>query len=194
MLQDLGETALPARDLDLAEQAIVGMLAIEPNNVRGEIGKGMVLLGRQQLQAAMAAFDAALARQDNAMGHFGKAMVFMEQGDMARARQSAARAQAIDPTSPNIAALLQHLAVNHAAGRRVQQHHIVVAAVVRLAGRGQGVVAAGHLHLAVRRCRTVEPAQPDFARQRPQGGEVGRFEARIAQQIRGTGGCASSAA
>ena len=109
VLQDLGETALPARDLDLAEQAFAGMLAIEPNNVRGEIGKGMVLLGRQQLPAAMAAFDAALARQDNAMAHFGKAMVFMEQGDLVRARQSAARAQAIDPTSPNIAALLQHL-------------------------------------------------------------------------------------
>ena len=109
VLQDLGETALPMRDLDTAEQAFAGMLAIDPNSLRGNIGKGMVLLGRQQLVPAMATFDATLARQDNAMGHYGKALVFMAQGDMAAATQAARRAQALDPLNPNIAGLLQHL-------------------------------------------------------------------------------------
>ena len=61
------------------------------------------------LVPAMAAFDATLARQDNAMGHYGKALVFMAQGDMAAATQAARRAQAMDPTNPSVAGLLQHL-------------------------------------------------------------------------------------
>ncbi len=109
VLQDLGETAMPARQLDVAEQAFAAMLQIEPGNLRGEIGQGMVQLAKQQFGPAMQTFDATLAKRDNALGHYGKALVHMAQGDVNTAQESVARARAMEPNNRNFAALAQHL-------------------------------------------------------------------------------------
>ncbi|ARU03634.1 hypothetical protein CCO03_02075 [Comamonas serinivorans] len=109
LLQDLGETALAARQPEVADQAFAAALALDPGHVAAEVGRGMVLLARQQAQAAMAVFDASLARRDSALGHYGQALAHMALGNLQAARSAVARAQALDPNNRNVAALARHL-------------------------------------------------------------------------------------
>ena len=103
------EVAIPSGHYDTAINNYRDLLKAAPGNPRFEVGLGIALIGKKDFAGALQIFDASLARRPNPPAYYGKALVYREQGDTAKAAEFMQRASEMDPANPVYKNLLAQL-------------------------------------------------------------------------------------
>ncbi len=109
ILLEQAEVAIPTGHYDTAIANYQRLLQSSPHNPRFEVGLGIALIGKKDFAQALQIFDASLARQPNPPAFYGKALVYREQGDKARAIENLQKASDMDPANPVYQNLLAQL-------------------------------------------------------------------------------------
>lgn len=109
ILLEQAEVAIPSGHYDTAIGNYKRLLQSSPGNPRLEVGLGIALIGKKDFAQALQIFDASLARQPNPPAFYGKALVYREQGDKARAIENMQKASEMDPANPVYKNLLGQL-------------------------------------------------------------------------------------
>jgi TolB-like protein/DNA-binding winged helix-turn-helix (wHTH) protein/Flp pilus assembly protein TadD len=98
-----GWSASPAEDTAIAEAAITGLLAIDPNHVLAHHSRGFLLRIQQRTEAAHETFQTVVAINPNfAPGHAQLGLTAIELGRPDEAISSVERAIRLSPRDPNL--------------------------------------------------------------------------------------------
>ena len=101
--------AVPTGHIDTAIANYQILLKTAPNNPMYRVGLGVAYLGKKEFENALQQFDASIAHKPTAPAHYGKALVYREQGKLDAAIEQMRDASTLAPGNRLYAMLLQQL-------------------------------------------------------------------------------------